>query len=285
MNLFRRITVALADSPADGELLEYARLIRDRISGGAAFQFVHVLPDALSLSLGAARDVRTHEAALQSIRHRVYEHFRGLTDACFVLNGSREDRLLEHSAESGSDAILLGHRRTRTGRRSLARRLAMKAPCSLWLVPEGSPAHITNVVVGVDFSTSSAEALRAAASLASRARMTGCSAVHVKHPEERIDESAFERFLAALDLHGAAVQPRLENAGSVTHALLKVARAEGADLIVMGTRGRSSSTAVLLGTESEQMLRESGCPVLVTRHRGERLGLLQILLDRDLQVR
>jgi hypothetical protein len=64
---------------------------------------------------------------------------------------------------------------------------------------------------------------------------------------------------------------------------LRVAAAEHAELVVMGTRGLSSSSAVLLGSESEQMLIETDRPVLVTKHRGERLGVLEALLDRDLQ--
>ena len=284
MNLFRRITVALADAPSDQGLLEYARLIRDSISAEAEFRFVHVLPDAGSVSLSAA-PVRTHGAALDSIRGRVYEYLGDHRGDCLVLNGSRVDRLLEHCAESGSDVILLGHRQVRTGRRSLVRRLAMKAPCSLWMVPEGSAARISKVLVGVDFSNCSAEALRVAAFLARRMQLGNCIAVHVMPREDRIGETAFERFLGAIDLDETTVLPRVENAGSVASALHMIARSEDADLIVMGTRGMSSSAAVLLGTESEQMLSESGRPVLVTRRRGERLGLLEVLLDRDLQTR
>jgi sulfate permease, SulP family len=284
MNLFRRITVALARAPADAELLRYAELIREKVAPEAAFQFVHVLPDAGSLSAAAAREIPTHGSALLSIRDRVNEHFSGSPE-CLVLNGSRVDRLLEHSAESGSDVILLGHRRARTGRRSLVRRLAMKAPCSLWLVPEGSALRIEKILVGIDFSPSSAEAMRLAALLARGARVRGCTAVHVVRPEERpAGEAAFDRFLGALDLSGTVVQRRTENGTSVTQALLDIAADEEADLIVMGTRGSSSSAAVLLGAEAEQMLRESRYSVLVTRRRGEHLGVLQVLLDRDLQA-
>jgi hypothetical protein len=49
----------------------------------------------------------------------------------------------------------------------------------------------------------------------------------------------------------------------------------------VGTRGQSASAAILLGSESEQMIMESPVPVLVVKARGERIGLLQALLDRD----
>jgi nucleotide-binding universal stress UspA family protein len=281
---FRRITIALADAPTDDELLAYARLVHDRIVVDA-FEFAHVLPDTASISLGRTRAVPTHAAALQAIQERVRRYFPDTTDSCRVLNGSPVDKLLQHAAEAHSDAILLGHRRARTGRRSLARRLAMKAPCSLWLVPEGSAPRMSNVLVGIDFSPSSAEALTSAAFLASRVGTMNCTAAHITQADDPVDHAAFQQVLSILDLHGIEVRARLESARSVTDGLLNTARAEAADLIVMGTRGRSSSAAVLLGTESEQMLVESVLPVLITKPRGERLDLLEVLLDRDLQVR
>jgi nucleotide-binding universal stress UspA family protein len=284
MSLFRRVTVALADAATDRYVLEYARVIHDSIGVGA-FDFVHVLPDAGTISLAPARNVPTHAAAIEAVRRHVRVYFPDLTDGCHVLNGSRLDKLLEHTAEQASDAILLGHRTARTGRRSLVRRLAMKAPCSLWMLPEGAAPRISHVLAGVDFSASSADALAMAAFLASRMNNKKCTAVHIATDDTLVDSGVFERFVSALDLKGVAVETRVEKAPTATHGLLKTAEAEHADLIVMGTRGTSSSAAVLLGNESEQMLTESRLPVLVTRPRGERLGLLEILLDRDLQAR
>jgi hypothetical protein len=58
----------------------------------------------------------------------------------------------------------------------------------------------------------------------------------------------------------------------------------GVDLLVLGTRGRSASAAVLLGSESDHALLESTIPVLVTKDRGERLGVLRALLERDFEA-
>ena len=57
-----------------------------------------------------------------------------------------------------------------------------------------------------------------------------------------------------------------------------------ATIHVYDARSRPVGTAaVLLGSESEQVLMETTAPVLVVKHRGERIGLLQVLLDRDFQ--
>ena len=78
---------------------------------------------------------------------------------------------------------------------------------------------------------------------------------------------------------------RIEEGGSVAGAVNAVVRESSLDLVVVGTRGRSPSAAVLLGSESEHVLVESEVPVLVTKETGERIGVLRALLDRDLQPR
>ena len=291
MDFFHKAMVAVANTGPDAELLQYARMVRRIGPGDTVFEFVHVLPPANGIE---GRAAPTHREALHLLRSNVETHFGESADgSCHVLTGPRVDKLLEFAAESRTDVMLVGHRRGRSGRRSLSRRLAMKAPCSLWMVPEGSPLKISRVLAAVDFSAPSAHALSLATLLAKRAGLTECFAVHVQEPtavspDQIVAEDgrrAFEQFLAPLDLHDVEIRQRLEQSGSVSSAILRVAGDEGGDLLVMGTRGRSASAAVLLGSESEQTIVETNLPVLVTKHRGERIGLLQVLLDRDFQLK
>ena len=48
----------------------------------------------------------------------------------------------------------------------------------------------------------------------------------------------------------------------------------------MGTRGRSRSAAILLGSVTEETIIETGLPLLAVKHFGARMGVLQALLDR-----
>jgi len=49
-------------------------------------------------------------------------------------------------------------------------------------------------------------------------------------------------------------------------AIVKIAGQRHADLIVMGTHGRSGLSRVMLGSVTERVLREASCPVLTVRH-------------------
>ena len=216
----------------------------------------------------------------------------GLNISCHVLYGSRVDRILEFAAEQAADLLLVGHRRNRTGRRSMARRLAMKAPCSILLVPESATPRLQRIQAAFDFSDPAAYALGVATALAQHRRLGECQVLHVG--SSRTADGAQQReaisrqldeFVARLDLHGVQAHTVLLEGSAVASKILEAAASHRADLIVMGSRGLSASAAVLLGSESEQTLMESPIPVLVAKRRGERLGVLEVLLDRDLRAR
>lgn len=56
--------------------------------------------------------------------------------------------------------------------------------------------------------------------------------------------------------------------GPVSDEIIAAAGAADADLIVMGTHGRSGIDRVLLGSVTDRVLKRSDCPVLVKRDAG-----------------
>jgi nucleotide-binding universal stress UspA family protein len=60
-----------------------------------------------------------------------------------------------------------------------------------------------------------------------------------------------------------AVERRLED-GLPAETILRVAREEKADLIVLGTQGRTGLSRLVLGSVAEHVVRHAPCPVLTT---------------------
>ena len=286
MALFRRVLVAVDLDTPRPEIVSYARVL-SRLSSDVECRFVHVL------AWPARSAMATYSQTLDRLKNLVAQDYGGQSAVCQVLHGNLIDQLLATAAETGADLILVGHQAGHSKRRSTARRLAMKAPCSVWMRPDGGPKGVRGVIAAVDFSLPSAEALTTAARIARNLEMDECLALHVyfndaipEQAEEQIQDArvadAFRRFVAPLDVQGMRVRRIIDESPNVAHSIQRIAQREQADLVVMGSRGQSRSASILLGSESEHLLMETEIPVLVVKRRGERIGLLEALLDREL---
>jgi nucleotide-binding universal stress UspA family protein len=74
----------------------------------------------------------------------------------------------------------------------------------------------------------------------------------------RLHDLVPEAFHGAWEVTTAAGQP--------AEAIVRTAEERGADLIVMGTHGRTGLSHALLGSVAEKVVRLAPCPVLTVRH-------------------
>ncbi len=152
--------------------------------------------------------------------------------------------------------------------------------------PSPSEAPLDTVLVPVDFSEHSIHAVDYAIRLA-RVFHSRVVLVHVYHfPVELLtDWSAYgtlagsaeileglrkdrEEQMAALAREkagaGVPIEARVLE-GTPFSEICKAARAEGANLVVMGTRGLTGLKHVLIGSTAERVVRKAPCPVLVLK--------------------
>jgi len=290
MHRYRRLTVALTRTEIDAGLIRYAAMIA-QMGTVNEVRFVHIVPNSPD-SLSA----REHDRVQADLRAEVQPHFTGVSETVQasynVLAGPLMDRLLAYVAEKQADLLLVGHRRSHPGRWALARRLAMKAPCSVWMVPEGSPAELRRILVPIDFSDHAADCMRVATSMARLSDHPECLALHVYFNNEVLtyeendpvprgqEEQAYRQFIAPINCLGVKVTPLFEEGSNVGHVIKRVADRHSVDLITLATRGRSPSAAILLGSVAEQMIIETSVPLLVVKHFGAHMGVLEVLLNR-----
>lgn len=139
------------------------------------------------------------------------------------------------------------------------------------------------IIFPTDFSTASDAALEHAATLAKSMGAT-LLIVHVEEPPLAygggelyygIPEPDSERILKMLE----DVKPQ-DPAVPFTHRLsmgdpageiVRIATDEGAELIVLGTHGRTGVTRLLMGSVAEVVVRRAPCPVLVYRETAAKL--------------
>ncbi len=144
---------------------------------------------------------------------------------------------------------------------------------------------IEKILVGLDFSPASIQALDYAASLAKPFRAT-VHLVHVHPPDEALAPGAGHLLLQSAEaierlneelagIHRKRVEPFCpENchirAGRPYQEIIALAREMDADLIVLSTRGHSGLKHLLLGSTAERVVRNAPCPVLIARKRKQR---------------
>lgn len=133
----------------------------------------------------------------------------------------------------------------------------------------------SKIVVGVDGSEGADRALVEAAEVAKRdgASVVLCHVVErivakgglapTRGDEPEIKED-LEKQAAVLREQGVETDVRLEAVilGGPARSIADVADEVGADLIVVGTRGRSALGGMILGSVTQKLLHLASCPVL-----------------------
>jgi nucleotide-binding universal stress UspA family protein len=140
---------------------------------------------------------------------------------------------------------------------------------------------VQKVLVPIDFSDHASQALRWGASLAERygAQILLLHVIPETVEEDAMHGSAWEQVIIDLTVQ---VEAQLDEiavkdlrvrlpvdvkvaVGKPAEEILRVAREESVDLIVMGTHGRTGLHHILLGSTAETVLHTAPCPVFTVR--------------------
>lgn len=221
------------------------------------------------------RDAANHVATIAPTVEVSTEAWRGQAAAALVALSAQADTVVVGSRGRGSvGAALAG---------SISLQVAAHASCPVVVVrtlSTASPAR-PRVVVGVDGSRVSSEAIGYAFAQASQ-REVGLTVVHAWDVEfvegviavastsdlwERLGEE--ERALTAESIAGWA--EKYPDVDVRTHVVrghpvdILASESEGAELVVVGSRGRGGFSGLLMGSVSHGVLHRAQSPVAVVR--------------------
>jgi nucleotide-binding universal stress UspA family protein len=298
---FRHVLCPTDFSPYSADALSHAVLICRSL--GAELTVVHVHPSELPLAaefayLSPAPLDREQRAALAERLEAFAEpaRARGVTTRTRLVEGAPSRELVRLAEELPADLLVVGFysdaRLKHLLLGSVAEELLRHAPCPVLTVRHGvgmaseGDLPFRRILCGADLRGSGPEVVRGALSLA-EAFSAELTLVHVLEqvPEfepgstaqfSMVEIQAFRQAMAedARDRLRSAVPDAYRDrlavrdvvkAGSAHGQILRLAREEGAQLIVVGARGHSAIERVLFGSTSRHVVREARCPVLVVR--------------------
>jgi nucleotide-binding universal stress UspA family protein len=291
------IVVGIDGSPPSGAALTWAALeaIRRRLPLHILHSYVVLTPYAGGGVYTDLTGVETRrvESAAQLVLDAAVDTVRrlapGVEISAALREGSGARALVE--ASSTADTVVVGARGrgplTAAVLGSVSLQVAMHAHAPVIVVkgPEDPERVGDRVVVGVDGSADSQTCLGYGFEQAAT-RGTALEAVHAwsADPAGRLGGAAQEPATERMETQGqlllsealagwALKYPDVEVRRSVVHdhpvtALL--GRSDGADLLVVGSRGLGGFAGLMLGSVSQGLLQEADCPVAVVRSEPHR---------------
>jgi nucleotide-binding universal stress UspA family protein len=209
-----------------------------------------------------------------------------------VRSGPAAATVLGYAVENNTDLIVLGtHGRTGFERfmlGSVTEKVVRKATCPVLAVPRSaseSPQRplFGRILCAVDFSPASDRAAQYALSLAQEAK----GHVTLLHVVEWLPDASFAKYpgfdvdhfrkslLADARARTEALVPEEARAwcevdtrvvcGKPYQEILRIARNDDADLVVLGVHGHGPIDRMLFGSTPQQVVRQAECPVLTIR--------------------
>jgi nucleotide-binding universal stress UspA family protein len=239
-------------------------------------------------------------SALEAARGVVEEARASLAPRGFgietdVAIGNPKEEIARIAREWGAELVVLGARGLSGIKRfllgSVSLTVAHHLSCPV-LIVKGRPRKVEDVLVAMDGSEDSFQALRFLLSLP-LARQTKLRLLSVVEPirypasapgalrgqlsrmlkelesERRGElEKVLER--AAAQLEGSITRvTRATPTGDPADVIIAAAAARDTDLVVVGARGLGGMTRLLLGSVSEKVLQHARCPVLIVKERSQ----------------
>jgi nucleotide-binding universal stress UspA family protein len=243
---------------------------------------VHVVDQRLRPVPDAWRE-RVRAAATERLRPSVEEmRQRGLQVAPPIIDfGNPYEQIIGQAEMLGANVIVAGagERSAGGGIGPTAEQLVRRSAKPVWVARPGSPTEAGTILCALDFSEPSVRALRNAVHLARSfgARLTLVHvleaasswfagmidgkdhAVAADHARTRIDE-----MLRPLDHHGVPIRT-LVVSGKPAETIVSVAGEEAADLLVMGSAGRTGLDRLFLGSVATRVLRHLPCSMITVK--------------------
>lgn len=301
MNALRTILVPTDFTPEARNALALGAVLSECLKANLHLLYVRKM---FGSSAGEALELESTSDRKISVEERLQEQFRTFQKEPLSLTCVRRDgvdvaaEILQYATEADADLIIMG----RHGRRGLYRlwsggvgdSILGRSECSVLIVPPrdrsepGQTPTLSRILVPVDFSRESEQAVPVARELAARCGAslnllyvsekrlvpifsdTGLFTVSSLEPDPEITSHA-EEALAQLYRRneGPDVPVSIHvRQGNSAHEILTFTEAENMDLVVMASHGISGYRVFGMGSTAERVVDRSTCPVLILKSFG-----------------
>lgn len=302
MKNFDKVMIGLDLTKMDEIIIQKVAYI-SQIMGFKKLYLVHVAKD-LTLSeeirksypdLLAPMDESIH-AEIKKLLKNENALDSSIETEIIVLEGSPLETFLRTAKIKDVDLIIMGRKFEIPGSGSLSKTMAQKAPCSVLFFTEIGPiAAPEKLMIPLDFSEHTNLAINLAQNLKNELETeiiglhiyevptgyykTGKSYDEFAKIMEENAKKEYEKFLKKHNYSPFECLYVLKKDVNVGRLIIQKAREIDANLILMGSRGRTDSAAMLIGSTAEKVIAlNNEIPMIIFKNKGETMGFLDALL-------
>ena len=215
-----------------------------------------------------------------------------------IKEGNRTDTILKWAKIKEVDLLLMGRKPYTESSGVISEKIAKVCHCSMLLVPAGATKMtIKKILVPTDFSKSSKMAIEQSLVIAEKRGATvTCHHSCKVPPGYHVTGKTYEEFAAIMQQHSARdFDKMIKKIGSRAQGIkciytldqyihpaedtYKHAKENGFDMIVMGSRGRTGISSVLLGSIACKLIRINyDIPLLIVKDKFDNMGIMGAIL-------
>ncbi|TRX60677.1 universal stress protein [Fulvivirga sp. M361] len=299
---FKRALAGLDLTVMDDHVIRYAAMICQVMSIEKMF-FVHV-EQSLELPEKVLKEYPDLLAPLDEsikgdLQKKINRYFANVPDTEVIIEvkeGNPIDKILRLTVIKEIDLILMGRKISLKGSGIASSRIARKSPCSLLLIPEDPPEVIDNILVPSDFSEHSALALAYAERIAENTQAkVSCINVYKVPSGYHTTGRSHQEFAAIMEKHASndykdflkkyqlkedtPCHFMLNDDGDPSRFLYQHSTSAGINLILIGSRGRTSAAVMLIGSLAEKLTyMDRSIPLLIIKEKGENMSFIEALM-------
>jgi nucleotide-binding universal stress UspA family protein len=305
MQPFNKLLVSLDLTRMDEFLIRYTSFLCQKL-GAEKVYFLHVIQDTGMTeemqSLYPDMEGTLPDLIREDIVKKVEENFDSELDVeteTVVNSGSVSDTVIEWARNERIDLAILGKKTGYRGKGILSGKILRLAHCNVLFVPESARFGLEQLQVPLDLSEFSRKALDKALEIADKTGgQVECQYVYslprqyfpymerVENVEDRLEkesQSACDRFIGKSIGKRSNVRCVVthDKEGDVAESIYHRANLSGSDLIVVGSKGRTNASSVLLGSTAEKLAGfEKSIPILIVKSEDENSGFLEFLFGK-----
>lgn len=220
----------------------------------------------------------------------------GVEQVFRAMEGNPLPKLIELVENEAVDLLIVGKRVDGSRSAVSHRKLVRKAPCDVVVVPGEINSVLNRILVPVDFSANSKDAVERALFLAKLSggevichhvyevpigySKTGKSFTEFAEIMRGHAENSMSEFLKDIPTDGMLIETSYSLTGDndVVHDILSAARSNDSDMIVVGAKGRTNLAAVFMGSIAEGLAEhDRELPVFVVHPVNERFGFIDVI--------